>query len=296
MRPCAVSWKCTSASLRVRSMRSILATAFSRLLTAVAFDDFARKRSMKRSCFAISRSWRAAARSCSCRRAAFVLLVVAVVAGVALDAAVAQLEDARGDAVEELGVVRDDQRGALVLLQVVGEPVARRRVEVVRRLVEEHVLGPAHEDLRQRDAHLPAAAEVAAELLAVVRLEAEAIEHAADAALDAVAVERLEALEQRALPLDERVEVAVAALDLRRRHPRARARCARASGKAVHSSSKSVRCGVVAGLLLQVAERATAMAAAARRPACLRRRSGAAASTCRRRSARRGPRARPRRR
>ena len=71
VRPSADRAICTSDSLRVRSMRSIFATAFSRLLTTVAFDCFARKRSMKRSCRASSRSWRAAAWSCACRRAAF---------------------------------------------------------------------------------------------------------------------------------------------------------------------------------------------------------------------------------
>ena len=63
--------------------------------------------------------------------------------------------------------MRHDQQRALVLRQLLRQELARRRVEVVRRLVQQHVLRPPHEDLRQRDAHLPAAAEVAARLVAV---------------------------------------------------------------------------------------------------------------------------------
>ena len=91
-----------------------------------------------------------------------------------------------------------------------------RGVEVVRRLVEQDVVRAPHEHLRQRDAHLPAAAEVAAELVVVGRREAQPVEHAADAPVDAVAVEVVEVVEQLALLLDERIEVAVAALDARR--------------------------------------------------------------------------------
>jgi len=89
-----------------------------------------------------------------------------------------------------------------------------RAVEVVCRLVEQDVVGTADEDLRQRDAHLPAAGEGAALFLAVARCEAEAIKHAADALVDAVAVEALELFEQPSLFFDEGIEVSAAPLDL----------------------------------------------------------------------------------
>src|SRR5205085_6929842 len=52
-------------------------------------------------------------------------LVVAVIARVALDPPVAQLEDPRRYAIEEVGVVRDDHDDAVVLREIVGEPLAR---------------------------------------------------------------------------------------------------------------------------------------------------------------------------
>ena len=89
---------------------------------------------------------------------------------------------------------------------------ARLCVEVVGGLVQEHVLGPPDEHLRQRDAHLPATAEVAAKLLVVASFESEAIEHLADARLDAITVVVVEVVEEARLLVDQRVEVALAAL------------------------------------------------------------------------------------
>ena len=56
------------------------------------------------------------------------------------------------------------------------EPVARLEVEVVRGLVEQQDVGAAQQQLRERDAHLPAARELAAVALEVGRPEAEAAE------------------------------------------------------------------------------------------------------------------------
>ena len=141
------------------------------------------------------------------------LLVFRVVAGVRLDDAVAQLEDAVRHAIEELRVVGDDQHDAPVLRQVVGQPRFRRHIQVVRRLVEQHVVRPPHQDLRQRDPHLPAAAERSAQLLAVAGREPQAVQHPPDPRIDAIAVHRFVRFEQPPLLIDERVEIAVAALD-----------------------------------------------------------------------------------
>ncbi len=108
----------------------------------------------------------------------------------------------------------DDKQRRVPVLQFLRKPVARLRVEVVRRFVEEGVFRAPDEHLGERDAHLPAAREVGATLLAVALGETEAVEHAADARLDAVAVHRLELLEEGGLAFDQAVEVTLAAFDL----------------------------------------------------------------------------------
>ena len=101
-----------------------------------------------------------------------------------------KLEDARGDAVEEVSVMRDDQDPAGVILEEALEPLNHVDVEVVRRLVEEEEVRLAQERLRQADARLLAAGEMRDVLLKVLLREAEAEGHAADAALVVVAAEQ----------------------------------------------------------------------------------------------------------
>ena len=110
-----------------------------------------------------------------------------------------KLEDARGDAVEEVSVMRDDQDPAGVILEEALEPLDHVDVEVVRRLVEEEEVRLAQERLRQADARLLAAGEMRDVLLKVLLCEAEAEGHAADAALVVVAAEQFEALDDLAV-------------------------------------------------------------------------------------------------
>ena len=91
--------------------------------------------------------------------------------------------------------MRDQQDGALVFSQFLGQPGLRRNVQVVRGLVEQDVIGAVNEHLGQRDAHLPAAAELAAELVLIAGRKAEAVQHAPDALVDTIAVELIEAVE-----------------------------------------------------------------------------------------------------
>ncbi len=128
---------------------------------------------------------------------------------VEIDLTVTQLQDAVGDSVQEFAVVGHDQERTLVLGEVFRQPVAGGLVEVVGRLVEEYVVGPPHQHFRQRDAHLPAAAEGPARLLPVRHREAQPVQHARDAGLDAIAVQAVELLEQLRLLFDQRVDVAV---------------------------------------------------------------------------------------
>ena len=70
-----------------------------------------------------------------------------------------QIGDARDDRVEEEAIVRDEDDGVRVGVQVLLEPVARLEIEVVRRLVEQQQVRLAEQQLGERDAHLPAAGE-----------------------------------------------------------------------------------------------------------------------------------------
>ena len=74
-------------------------------------------------------------------------------------AAAVELEDPRGDVVEEVAVVGDDEDRALVGDQVLLQPGDGLGVEVVGRLVEEEDVGGLEQELAEGDAALLAAGE-----------------------------------------------------------------------------------------------------------------------------------------
>ena len=80
-------------------------------------------------------------------------------------------------------VVGDEDDGAGVTSDVAFEPELGIDIEVVGRLVEQQHLGFAQQQLRERDAHLPTAGELAGVALEVGVFEAEAGEHLFDARL-----------------------------------------------------------------------------------------------------------------
>ena len=65
------------------------------------------------------------------------------------DAAVGDLEDPVGDPVEEVPVVRDEDRGAVEVLERQLEHLHRLDVEVVRRLVEQQAVRPLQHQQQQ---------------------------------------------------------------------------------------------------------------------------------------------------
>ncbi len=81
------------------------------------------------------------------RAAGFAVEVVLVVAGVDVDAAVFHLEDAGGQAVDEVAVVRDEEDGAGEVGDGFEQDVLGAEVEVVGGLVEQ-------QQVRGRDEHL----------------------------------------------------------------------------------------------------------------------------------------------
>jgi hypothetical protein len=100
---------------------------------------------------------------------------------------VQHLGDAVDGDVEEVAVVRDQDDGARVGDEELLEPRARFQVEVVRRLVEEQHVGALQQELRQRDAHLPAARQLAAVAVHVGVREPEAVQDGLGLRLDVVA-------------------------------------------------------------------------------------------------------------
>ena len=103
--------------------------------------------------------------------------VVAVVADVVGQRPQRQVRDARDDGVEEEAIVRDEDDGVRVAVQVLLEPVAGFEVEVVRGLVEQQQARLAEQQPGQGDPHLPAAAERVGRPREVRRLEAEPLQH-----------------------------------------------------------------------------------------------------------------------
>ncbi|MNQ09205.1 hypothetical protein D3C85_220170 [compost metagenome] len=72
-------------------------------------------------------------------------------------AAAIQFEDARGEVLQEGTVVRDEQHGALEILQGFFKPGNRTDVQVVGRFVEQQQIRLGHQRLRQQHATTPAA-------------------------------------------------------------------------------------------------------------------------------------------
>ena len=122
------------------------------------------------------------------------LNVRVVVAREVLERLLGQVDDVGADAVEEVLRVRDEHERALVVLQLLLEPHGRLEVQVVGRLVEQQQRRTEIEGARERDAHAPAAAEVAALLLLHLAGEAEAEQDARRLDLAQVRVELVEAL------------------------------------------------------------------------------------------------------
>ena len=114
-----------------------------------------------------------------------VLLVVAVVD---VHALVPELDGLVDGDVEEVAVVRDEDEGVGVVVEVVLEPVAGFEVEVVGGLVQKQEAGFLQEQLGERDAHLPAAGELFGLALPVFLGEAEAAEDGADLGVERVDV------------------------------------------------------------------------------------------------------------
>ena len=97
----------------------------------------------------------------------------AVVAAVAGELAVFDVQGDVGHGVEKLAVVADHQHGAGVFFQPGFQPHQRVEVEVVGRFVEQQQVGRAHQRARELQAHAPAAGKAVDRLIQFAHLEAQ---------------------------------------------------------------------------------------------------------------------------
>ena len=124
-------------------------------------------------------------------------LELRVVPGVGPELLRVEVDDAGDDAVEEIAVVGDEQQRAGIAGEPVLEPQHGVEVEVVGRLVEEQEVRPAHQRLREIQAHAPAAGK-ARDGVAVGRgREPEAGEERRGAGARRIAADILEAVMQQ---------------------------------------------------------------------------------------------------
>ena len=82
--------------------------------------------------------------------------------------AVAHLDDAPGDLVQEVAVVRDNEDRALEVGERVLDRLARRDIEVIRRLVEDQEVRLRDDELRELEPVALAAREIADALAEVI--------------------------------------------------------------------------------------------------------------------------------
>ena len=115
-----------------------------------------------------------------------------VVPLVKVDLLVVDFRHAIDHVVHERSVVADDDDGARVAAEEAFEPLHAFQVQMVRRLVEQEHLGVSDQQLRKRNAHLPAARKLARHAAHVVFFKAQAEQHAAHLRLDDVAAQPLE--------------------------------------------------------------------------------------------------------
>ena len=136
------------------------------------------------------------------------------VARVALQAHVLVVDHVREHLVEELGVVRHDERRDVLALRAreeVAEPLLLLDVQVVRRLVEEQEIGVQEHGARERELHLPATRQVADGLVDELLREL----HLEELLADLLAAERREELRERGGALADAVLLRTLAADPR---------------------------------------------------------------------------------
>ena len=103
--------------------------------------------------------------------------------------------------------MRDEQHRAVVVFQVILEPLDRLDVQVVGRLVQQENRGPAQQQFRQLDAHAPAARKFARGTLEVAALESQAEQRLLDVRFAGIAAQDVIMVGRFVQPVEQRFVV-----------------------------------------------------------------------------------------
>jgi hypothetical protein len=135
------------------------------------------------------------------------LLVEIVVARKCGQHAAVDLDDLADHAVHELAIVGGHQERAVVILEKTLQPDDRFDIQVVRRLVEQHDLGPHQKNSRQGHAHLPPTRKIPHVAVHHLLREAEAGHDLARPRFQRVAAQLVEARLHMAEAVDQGVQL-----------------------------------------------------------------------------------------
>jgi len=115
-------------------------------------------------------------------------LEAGIVAGVAFQLALVDMDDHVDHFVEEIAIMRDDQQRAGVAFEPVFKPDDRIQIQMVGRFIEQQQVGRAHQRLRQIQPHAPAAGKTGDRLLHLFQREAQAEQQLFAARVDGIGV------------------------------------------------------------------------------------------------------------
>ena len=121
----------------------------------------------------------------------FLLAVGGVIAQVDASAAIFQLDDLRGDLVQEIPVVGHDDDRSFVVQQVIFKPGDAAHVQMVGGLVQKNDVGPGEQELAQGDAGLLASAQGGDLPREILLGKSEAFQHAHDLAAVTITFRKL---------------------------------------------------------------------------------------------------------
>jgi hypothetical protein len=118
--------------------------------------------------------------------------VTVVIARIEISAAIPDLQDSLDRDVQEITVVRDEHKREGIAVQVLLQPIAGFKVQMVGRLVEQQDIRLGQKELGQSDAHLPSAREFFHTPGQILTRKAQSIEHLGHLGFQRVALVLLE--------------------------------------------------------------------------------------------------------
>ena len=116
------------------------------------------------------------------------LQILLVIARIEVDALVPDFGDTVDGDVEEIAVVRDQDEGERIVVEIALQPVAGFEIEVVGGLVEQQQIRLLQQQFREREPHLPAAGELFGAAGPVLFAKSESGQHGAHLRFNGVTV------------------------------------------------------------------------------------------------------------